>query len=100
MGFKNSFLACLILAAMMVSVTLVTAPILAQEEQSQESDRIIVGTEQDYPPYSFLDEKGEQGNCIYIQTSPQSVILRSEATKNLLIFAVKPRFFAPSGRSE
>jgi len=60
---------------MMVSMTLVTAPILAQEEQlqaprrgpstslrtnsGQENGRIIVGTEQDYPPYSFLDEKGE-----------------------------------------
>ena len=53
MGFKNSFLACLILAAMMVSVTLVTAPILAQEEQSQESGRIIVGTEQDYGMVHF-----------------------------------------------
>ncbi len=56
MAFKDSFIAYLILFAMMVSMTLVTAPILAQEKHSQESDRIIIGTEHDYPPY-LMDAK-------------------------------------------
>lgn len=42
-----------------VLLLLVSPAILAYEEHSQESGRIIVGTECDYPPYSFLDEKGQ-----------------------------------------
>ena len=61
------FLRCLILAVMMVSMMLLVAPVLADQEQRPESpsatlrtgSRIIVGGDYNYPPYEFLDENGE-----------------------------------------
>lgn len=59
MAYIGSLTSCSILSAVIVSIVLITAPISAEENSSHQSDRIIIGTEQNYPPYSFLDNKGE-----------------------------------------
>jgi len=44
---------------MAVGMILIPASVYADEESRQESKPIIIGTELDYPPYSFLNEDGE-----------------------------------------
>jgi len=56
---QRMFLIFIVLAVMAVGMMLITAPVCANGESGQESKPIIIGTELDYPPYSFLNEEGE-----------------------------------------
>jgi len=56
---QRMFLIFIVFAVMAVGMMLIAAPVCANEESGQESKPIIIGTELDYPPYSFLNEKGE-----------------------------------------
>jgi len=56
---QRMFLIFIVFAVMTVDMMLIAAPVCANEESGQESKPIIIGTELDYPPYSFLNEKGE-----------------------------------------
>ncbi|MCP4152845.1 MAG: transporter substrate-binding domain-containing protein [bacterium] len=58
MAFKNRFAACLTLFVMILVLTPATATVIAGEKHSQETDRIVIGSGHDYPPYSFRDENG------------------------------------------
>lgn len=57
---KNSFIVtCIVLIVLTDGLFFNSAPLLAQEKGEKESERIIIGTEYDYPPFSYLDEQGK-----------------------------------------
>ena len=56
---QRKFLIFILLAVMAAGMMLIPAPVCANEESEKESRPFIIGTELDYPPYSFLNEEGE-----------------------------------------
>ena len=48
-----------ILITIVVGMILIAGPALAGAKQIENTQTVIVGTEIDYPPYSFLDEEGK-----------------------------------------
>lgn len=55
---QRMFLIFILLVLMTVGMMLITSPVYADEEPRQEIKPFIIGTEFDYPPYSFLSEAG------------------------------------------
>ena len=58
-GQKRLFPVRGILITIVVGMILIAVPALAGAKQIKNTHTIIVGTELDYPPYSFLDEEGK-----------------------------------------
>lgn len=56
---QRMFLLFILLVLMTVGMMLITSPVYADEEPRQEIKPFIIGTEFDYPPYSFFNEAGE-----------------------------------------
>ncbi len=57
---KKNFLSWIIPVFMVLGIILTAASAIAGEKQIEKNTNpVIIGTELDYPPYSFLDENGE-----------------------------------------
>ena len=59
-GQKRIFPTRIILITIVVGIMLIAVPVLAGEKQIEKIPHtVLVGTELDYPPYSFLDKEGK-----------------------------------------